>query len=101
MPFSEEQVSRELAALDKTLTDFRNEMRATLNGFVRQDVYQAQQDAMKAAMAAEVQLLRNEIQNQAAAITAINAEKRQNRGFVWSALGAAAVSILLSVFRLK
>lgn len=101
MPMSDEQLSRELTALKEVVTDFRNEMRSTLNGFVRIDVYAAQQDAMKQELVATRMLLEKEINILTATVAKMEDDKKQSRGLVWGALGSAAVAIVLSLLKLK
>ena len=101
MPVSDEQLARELVALKEVVTDFRNEMRTVLNGFVRSDVYQAQQEAIKADAVARQQLLEKEIAALTGRVKSLEEEKRQSRGLVLGAIGSAAVAILLSLLKLK
>lgn len=98
---SDEQLSRELSSLKDTMVDFRNEMRAAMTGVVRLDVYQAQQETLRAQMAKDVSDLRGEIQTLRATVSTLEQDKRQNRGLLFSALGAAAVSLIMAFTNLK
>lgn len=104
MPMSDEQLSRELSGLKDQVVDFRNEMRATMAGFVRQDVYQAQQETLRAQMAKELSDLRGEmvaVKSEANAlrgkVEAFDSDKRQNRGLVFGALASAAVALIMGL----
>lgn len=104
MPLSDEQLSRELSALKDSVVDFRNEMRAAMAGFVRQDVYQAQQETLRAQMAKEMSDLRGELATARGLMTAMSnkvdsfdADKRQNRGLLFGALASAAVALVMSL----
>ena len=99
MPFSEEQLSAELKNLRESLTDFRNEMRSTLTGFVRTDVYAAQQETLRAQQAAQAAQMMGELIELRAAVKRLEEDRRQNRGLVWGALGSAAVAIALTLFK--
>lgn len=106
MPLSDEQLTRELAGLKDIFTEFRQEMRITLSGFVRADVYQAQQDTLRASMAAQEQLLKAQIVALQGEMTKISAnieemknEKRQNKGIAWGAIASAAVALFVSLFK--
>lgn len=103
MPMSDEQLSRELSGLKDQVVDFRNEMRATMAGFVRQDVYQAQQETLRAQMQKELSDLRGEmvaVRSEANAlrgkVESFDNDKRQNRGLVFGAIASAAVALVMS-----
>lgn len=106
MPISEEQVSRDLTALKDTMTEFRQEMRIALSGFVRTDVYQAQQDLLRASMVAQEQLLKAQIAVLQNDITKLNgrldemaSDRKQYRGIAWGAIASAVVALFVSVFK--
>jgi len=106
MPLSDEQLTRELAGLKDTMTEFRQEMRIALSGFVRTDVYQAQQDTLRASILAQEQLLKAQIASLQTTINAlqtsidkVNDEKRQNKGIAWGAIASAAVALFVSLFK--
>lgn len=99
MPLSDEQLRTELIALKEAMTDFRNEVRSMFSGFVRVDVYAAQQEAMKQLLTAQVEMLNKEIATLKGQLAAIEADKRQKNGIVWSALATAAVSMVVSLFK--
>lgn len=99
MPMGEDQLTRELAALKEGLTDFRNEMRATLNGFVRHDVYTAQQETMRAQLAAERERLSGELTELRSVVKRLEEDKRQNRGLIFGAFASAAVALVISFFK--
>lgn len=108
MPVSDDQLSRELSALKDSVVDFRNEMRAAMAGFVRQDVYQAQQETVRAQIAKELSDLRGELATTRGAIAALSgkvdsfdADKRQNRGLVFGAIASAAVALVMSFVNLS
>lgn len=101
MPLSDDQLSRELVALKESLTDFRNEMRSNMAGFVRQDVYQAQQETLKAQMRQELESMRGELATMRGSVSAMEADKRQNRGLIFGAFASAAVAMVLTLFNLK
>lgn len=99
MAASDDQLTAELKNLREALTDFRNEMRSTLTGFVRTDVYAAQQETLRAQQAAEVASLRGDLTELRSSVKRLEEEKRQNRGLVWGALASAAVALFISFFR--
>lgn len=106
MPISDDQLSRDLVGLKETMTEFRQEMRIALSGFVRTDVYQAQQDSLRASMAAQEQLLKTRIEqlqgsiiSLQASIDNVNNDKRQNKGIAWGAIASAAVALFVSLFK--
>lgn len=99
MPVNEEQLAAELKNLRESLMDFRGEMRATLGGFVRSDVYAAQQETLRAQLAAQSAQMQGELMELRAAVKRLEEDKRQNRGLVWGALGSAAVAIALTLFK--
>lgn len=101
MPMSDEQLSRELSLLKDSVVDFRNEMRTAMAGFVRQDVYSAQQETLKAQMRQELESMRGEISTMRGVVTALEADKRQNRGLIFGAFASAAVAIVMTLFSLK
>lgn len=101
MPMSDEQLSRELSLLKDSVVDFRNEMRTAMAGFVRQDVYQAQQETLKAQMRQELESMRGEVVTIRGVVAAMEADKRQNRGLILGAFASAAVAIVLTLFNLK
>lgn len=103
MPLSEEQISREIVSLEKSITDFRNEMRAAMTGVVRQDVYQAQQETLRAQMRSELEAMRGEItplkselSSLRGKIETMEADKRQKSGILWGALASGALALVLS-----
>lgn len=96
MPLSDEQLSRELAALKDSVVDFRNEMRAAMAGFVRQDVYQAQQETLRAQVAKEIGDLRAQVSSMQGVVQSFEADKRQNRGLMLGAFASAAVALIMS-----
>lgn len=106
MAVNEDQLAAELKNLRESLTDFRNEMRTTLNGFVRSDVYaaqqettRAQQETMRAQQAADMEKLRGDISELRSSVKRLDDDKRQSRGVVWGAFASAAVALLVSFFR--
>lgn len=99
MAVNEEQLSAELKNLRETLTDFRNEIRATLTGFVRADVYAAQQETLRAQQAALTERLQGELTELRGAVRRLETDRQQNRGLIWGAVGSAAVAVLLSVWK--
>lgn len=106
MPISEDQLSRELVALKDIFAEFRSEMRITLSGFVRNDVYQAQQETMRASLAAQetfykakMDALQVEITRLNTRLDDVNNDKRQNKGIAWGAIGSAAVALFVSLFK--
>lgn len=101
MPISDEQMSRELTSLKECVNDFRNEMRAALTGVVRQDVYQAQQETLRAQLNAQVDQLRTELTEMRGTMKTLLDEKRQNRGLVVSAMLSAALAVVMGLFNLK
>lgn len=101
MPMTDEQLSRELSLLKESVVDFRNEMRSTMAGFVRQDVYGAQQETLKAQMRQELESMRGELATMRGTVAALEADKRQNRGLVFGALASAAVAIAMTLFSFK
>lgn len=101
MPVSDDQLSRELSALKDSVVDFRNEMRAAMAGFVRQDVYQAQQETLRAQVSQQLADLRGEIAALRGSMTTFDADKRQNRGLLFSAIGSAAVALVMSFINLN
>lgn len=98
---TDEQLSRELSGLKESVVDFRNEMRAAMAGFVRQDVYQAQQETLKAQMRQELQTMRGELDALRGTVAVMEADKRQNRGLIYGAFASAAVAIVLTLFNFK
>jgi hypothetical protein len=101
MPLSDEQLSRELSTLKEAVVDFRNEMRAAMTGVVRQDVYQAQQETLRAQVRGEIEVMGREIAALRAKIETMEAEKRQKNGIVWGALASGALSLVMSVLSLN
>ena len=108
MPMSDEQLSREISSLEKSITDFRNEMRAAMTGVVRQDVYQAQQETLRAQMRSELEAMRGEITPLKAEINALRgkietmeADKRQKNGIVWGALASGGLALILSFININ
>lgn len=101
MPMSDEQLSRELSALKESVVDFRNEMRAAMAGFVRQDVYSAQQETLKAQMRQELEAMRGELNTMRGTVETLAADRRQNRGLVYGAFASAAVALIGMLFSLK
>lgn len=101
MPMSDEQLSRELSLLKDSVVDFRNEMRTAMAGFVRQDVYSAQQETLKAQMLQELGLMRGELATMRGTVAALEADKRQNRGLIFGAFASAAVALVGMLFTLK
>lgn len=99
MPLSDEQLRTELIALKEAMTDFRNEVRSMFSGFVRTDVYSAQQEAMKQLLVAQVEMLNKEIAGLKGQLAAIEADKRQKNGIVWGAFASAAVALVVSFFK--
>jgi hypothetical protein len=98
---TDEQLSRELSALKESVVDFRNEMRAAMAGFVRQDVYSAQQETLKAQMRQELEAMRGELNAQRGKVEALEADRRQNRGIAVGALASAAVALIGMLFSFK
>lgn len=108
MPLPED--GHTLAEIARQVADFRNEFRSTVGTLVRQDVYQAQQETLRAQLAAieaahsrdmaaaeavrarDVALLQGQI-------ATLEADKRQNRGLIFGAFASAAVALLLGFFR--
>lgn len=101
MPMIDEQLSRELSALKESVVDFRNEMRSAMAGFVRQDVYQAQQETLKAQLRSEVESMRGELNAMRSIVATLEADKRQNRGLVFGSFGSAAVALIMTLFNFK
>lgn len=101
VPLTDEQLSRELSLLKESVVDFRNEMRSNMAGFVRQDVYQAQQETLKAQMRQEIESIRGELATIRGVVSAMEADKRQNRGLIFGAFASAAVAVVLTLFNLK
>lgn len=101
MPMSDEQLSRELSLLKDSVVDFRNEMRTAMAGFVRQDVYSAQQETLKAQMRQELESIRGELSTIRGTVASFEADKRQNRGLIFGAFASAAVAVVLTLFNLK
>lgn len=99
MPLGEDQLTRELTNLRESLTDFRNEMRSALTGFVRTDVYAAQQETMRAQQTADYTRLQGELLELRGSVKRLEDDKRQNRGLVWGALGSAAVALFVAFFK--
>ena len=106
MPISDEQVSRELAALRDIFAEFRAEMRTTLSGFVRTDVYNAQQETWRTTMAAQEQFykaqldnLRNEVNTLKGSLETLHNDRRQVRNTSWSAIASAGVALFVSIFK--
>lgn len=95
----ESQLAAELKNLREALADFRSEMRTTLNGFVRSDVYAAQQETLRAQQAADMAKLQGDLAEVRAAVKRLDEDKRQNRGLVWGALASAAVALMVSFFK--
>lgn len=101
MPMTDEQLSRELSALKESVVDFRNEMRAAMAGFVRQDVYSAQQETLKAQMRSELEAMRGQLDTMRGTVSALEADRRQNRGLIFGAMASAAVALIGMVFSFK
>lgn len=99
MAVDEGQLTSELKNLRESLADFRQEMRATLNGFVRSDVYAAQQETERAQRAADIEKLRGDLTELRATVKRLDEDKRQKSGLVWGALASAAVALMVSFFK--
>ena len=102
--------SHTLAEIARQLADFRNELRNIVGGLVRMDVYQAQQETLRAEIAGmktsyardlvamETSHARDLAMLQAQ-LLAFETDKRQSRGVALGALASAAVALLVSFFR--
>lgn len=101
MPLTDEQLSRELSALKESVVDFRNEMRAAMAGFVRQDVYSAQQETLKAQMRQELEGMRGQLDTMRGKVETLEADRRQNRGIAVGAFASAAVALIGMFFSFK
>jgi|SRR5687768_3445697 len=101
MPLSDEQLSRELSSLKDSVVDFRNEMRAAMTGVVRQDVYQAQQETLRAQVRGEIEAMNREVAALRGKIESMEAEKRQKNGIVWGALASGALALVMSFLSLS
>jgi len=97
MPLSDQELTRELASLKETMQEFRNEMRMSMAGVVRNDVYQAQQETMKAQTAQHLEQIRGELNQLRGRIESMETDKRQNKGLIFGALASAAVSLLMTI----
>lgn len=99
MAVNEDQLAAELKNLRESLTDFRNEMRTTLNGFVRSDVYAANLETMRAQQAADMEKLRGDLTELRSTVKRLDEDKRQSRGVVWGAFASAAVALMVAFFK--
>lgn len=101
MPLSDEQLSREIVSLEKSITDFRNEMRAAMTGVVRLDVYQAQQETLRAQINAQMETMKGEVAELRGKVKTLEDEKRQRSGIVYGAVISAALALVMSFINLK
>jgi hypothetical protein len=83
------------------MKDFREEFRATVGTMMRADVYQAQQATLRAEIASMKTSFESQIAALQRSVEALETEKRQNKGLVFSALGSAAVALFMAFFNLK
>lgn len=98
---NDQQMSRELASLKESIVDFRNEMRNAMAGFVRQDVYLAQQETAKAQQAAAAEAMMGRLNQLQGRVDVMEAEKRQNRGLLFTTLASGALALILGFLNLK
>lgn len=97
MPLPED--GHTLAEIARQVADFRNEFRNTISGLVRQDVYAAQQETLRAQFAAMEAAHARDVAALQAQLAALEADKRQNRGLVLGAFASAAVALVVGLFK--
>lgn len=106
MPTAEDNIS--LAEIVRTMKDFREEFRSTVNTLMRTDVYQAQQatlraeiSAMQAGLTTKIMELETRTNNLSNKYDGIDTEKRQKNMVLYGAFITAAISVVLTLLNLK